>query len=147
VVDGLLVRIRTVVDSGDREGALTLLVELLTGGGRIAQSVPEAAANALVATPELKESGMTQAELRWRSTGESRWRAMKSSHSFCRHHLRLTISWLSSKPSVSGWHRIMPHARPQPRTCSRPPVAKRSWPSLDARAGSWPPSSAVATSS
>jgi hypothetical protein len=38
------------LDSGDREGALTLLVELLTGGGRTAQSVPEVAANALVAT-------------------------------------------------------------------------------------------------
>jgi hypothetical protein len=54
MVDGLLIRVRAVVDSGDREGALALLVELLKGGGRTAQSVPEVVANALVATARTK---------------------------------------------------------------------------------------------
>src|SRR5579859_7508290 len=48
--DKLLLRVRDVVDSNDRAGALTLLLELLTRGGGGAETLPEVAANALVAT-------------------------------------------------------------------------------------------------
>ncbi len=46
----LLLRVRSMVDANDCEGALALLLELLTGGARNAEALPEVAANALVAT-------------------------------------------------------------------------------------------------
>lgn len=43
-----------MVDANDREGALALLLELLTGGAGNAEALPELAANALVATARAK---------------------------------------------------------------------------------------------
>lgn len=48
--DEVLLRVRAAVGTNDREGALALLLDLLTGGARQAEALPEVAANALVAT-------------------------------------------------------------------------------------------------
>ncbi len=46
----VVLHVRAVVDANDREGALALLLDLLTGGTRQAEALPDVAANALVAT-------------------------------------------------------------------------------------------------
>jgi hypothetical protein len=148
MVDGLLVRVRAVVDSGDRQNecddfiarqrgspvrrqrssVCVIPLSFSSGGGH--QGVRRNLGHGLGSAPATLE------QLHEQSQG-----------TFWRHHWRPTISWPSSKPSMSGWYGIAPHARPQRPKCSRPPVARRIGPSPDARAGYWRLSSAVATSS